>query len=214
MTSRRGDPEVATERGYTFDRFPTGESRFVSAVFGDLEDARSAVGALEKRGYPAGEISVFMTDETRKHYLRTHPEWEGLDAEAYVTDRVELEKENKALKGAGAGGTIGGAVGAVAAAVAAIGTSLVIPGLGIVVAGPVAAAFAGAGAGGAVGSLVGALTGAGMSEYRARRFEQILQKGKIIVGARARTLPERHDIMDTFEKNGGEPILEEPREEG
>lgn len=48
----------------------------------------------------------------------------------------------------GIGSAIGGTIGAVAAAVAAAGTSLVFPGLGIVVAGPLAASLAGGGAGG------------------------------------------------------------------
>ena len=42
------------------------------------------------------------------------------------------------------------------AAVAAAGTSLAIPGLGVVIAGPLAAALAGAGAGAATGGLLGA----------------------------------------------------------
>lgn len=188
---------------FTFDRFPGGQSRFVSGSFKRLEDAREAVRSLESRGYPASEISVLMTDATRRHHLRTHPEFEGLDPESYLVDRVELERESKSLKGAGTGGAIGGALGAVAAAVAAIGTTVVIPPLGIVIAGPLAAAFAGAGAGGAVGGIVGALTGAGMSEYRAKRLERVLKDGQIIVVARARREPERNDILSTMMGHGG-----------
>ena len=46
-----------------------------------------------------------------------------------------------------------------ACAVAAVGTTLLIPGLGIVVAGPLAAVIAGAGAGAATGGLIRALVG-------------------------------------------------------
>lgn len=199
----RGGPAASGRTEWRFERFPTGESRFVSAVFGRLEDAREAVRALEERGYPPSQVSLFMIDEVRKRYLRTHPEWEGLDPSAVVMDRVELEKERRTLEGAGVGGVIGGAVGAVAAAVAAIGTTLVVPGLGLVVAGPVAAAFAGAGAGGTVGGIVGALTGAGMSEYRARRFERLLKEGEIIVGGHARTKPELHLLREALVAEGG-----------
>jgi len=197
-----------TER--TYGRL-SGGAGFVSAVFDDLDRAREAVAALEARGYAAREISIIMLDGTRRHLLRTHPEYEGLDPDAYVLDRVELEKENKALKGAGAGGALGGAVGAIAAAVAAIGTTVVIPPLGIVVAGPIAAALAGAGAGGTVGGLVGILTGAGMSEFRAKGLEKLAQEGQIIVGARARTRPEIHDIGEVFSSNGGR-IIEDPHD--
>lgn len=207
-STRRRRPRARSGE-FTFDRFPSGESRYVSGSFESLDEARDAVRTLEDHGYPASEISVLMTDATRRHYLRTHPEFEGLDPEAYLVDRVELEKENKSLKGAGTGGAIGGAIGAVAAAVAAIGTTLVIPPLGIVIAGPLAAAFAGAGAGGAVGGLVGALTGAGMSEYRAKRLEKVLKEGRIIVVVRARTEPERNDIRSTMIGSGGSVVQEE-----
>jgi hypothetical protein len=57
----------------------------------------------------------------------------------------KTELGNKALKGAGTGAAVGDAVGATLAAIAAIGTTLALPGLGLLVAGPIAAAFAGAG---------------------------------------------------------------------
>lgn len=47
----------------------------------------------------------------------------------------ETELGNKAAEGAGVGGAIGGTLGGLAAAIAAIGTSLAIPGLGLIVAG-------------------------------------------------------------------------------
>lgn len=194
---------------HTFGTLAGDGSSFVSAVFSDLDRARKAVAALEERGYPAREISIIMADETRRHLLRTHPEYEGLDPDAYLFDNVPLEKQNKALKGAGAGGALGGAVGALAAALAAVGTTVVIPPLGIIVAGPLAAAIAGAGAGGTVGGLVGLLSGAGMSELRAKRIEKLAQEGQIIVGARARSLPELHDVGEVFTEHGGR-IVEDP----
>ncbi len=62
-----------------------------------------------------------MSDETRKrHFLR-----DGAPA---------TELGSKAAKGAGVRAGIGGAVGATLAAIAAIGPSLVVPGLGLVIA--------------------------------------------------------------------------------
>jgi hypothetical protein len=188
--------------------FPSGRPRFVSAVFPDLEKAVKATRSLEARGYLRDQVSVFMSTETRREYLDTHPELRDAESNAVVVDRVELEKERRTLEGAGAGGAIGGALGAVGAAVAAIGTTLAIPPLGIVVAGPLAAALAGAGAGAATGGLVGALVGTGMSEYRARRFEELLEEGEIIVGVMARTEAERTDIEEKLSSLGGTPIRE------
>ena len=84
------------------------------------------------------------------------------------------------------GSAIGGGVGAAVAAIFAVGTSIAIPGLGLVVAGPIAAALAGAGAGGATGGLIGALVGAGIPEERAREYDKGVREGGIVIGTRAR----------------------------
>jgi len=65
----------------------------------------------------------------------------------------------KAGEGACVGSAIGGAFGTVAAIGVAAGSSFVVPGLGMVLAGPLAAAIGGAGVGAAVGGAFGALVG-------------------------------------------------------
>jgi hypothetical protein len=65
--------------------------------------------------------------------------------------KTDSELVNKAMESAGVGGAIGVTAGAIIAALAAIGTSIAIPGLGVVIAGPIATALAGAGAGGLTG---------------------------------------------------------------
>lgn len=73
---------------------------------------------------------------------------------------VNHEPGSLAVEGMGVGGVIGTAVGAtVAAVVAAVGISIIVPGLGLVIAGPIAAAFAGGGAGAVTGGAIGLLTG-------------------------------------------------------
>jgi hypothetical protein len=137
----------------------------ITGVFHDRESAERAYRTITDRGYDRDDVNMMMTDETRKRHFTTG----------------ETELGNKALEGAGTGAGIGGTVGAVAGAIAAIGTSLVIPGLGLVVAGPVAAALAGAGAGGITGGLVGALVGSGMEEERARVYEKDVKEGGIVM---------------------------------
>ena len=63
---------------------------------------------------------------------------------------------SKVMEGVGAGSAIGGVVGATVGILAAIGTSIVIPGLGLVLAGPIALGLAGAGAGAVTGGVLGA----------------------------------------------------------
>ena len=113
-----------------------------------------------------------MSDETRKRH--------------FGSSTTTTELGNKAAEGAGVGGAVGGTVGAIAA-IAAIGTSLVIPGLGIVIAGPAAAALAGAGAGAAAGGIVGALVGWGIPEERVKHYEAGIKKGGILMGVRPRS---------------------------
>jgi len=190
-------------RRFSFDHFPSGATRYVSAAFGDLDDVQRAVQALEAAGCPPSEISVHLTDETRKHRLRTHPEFEGLDPDSYVVDLVELNRNSKALKGAGAGATIGATVGAIAGAVGAVGTYVIVPSPGIVVTGPVVAALTGVGALGAIGGLLGGLLGAGRSEYRAKHLEQILREGRIVLITKARTEADMRRIARTLTAAGG-----------
>ena len=120
----------------------TTESTMVTGLFRDRESAERAYQSLSDRGYSSDEINLIMADETRDKYFSDN-------------SGSQTELGTKAAEGAGVGGAIGGTIGAIAAAIAAVGTSIAIPGLGLVVAGPIAAALAGAGAGGAAGTLSG-----------------------------------------------------------
>lgn len=180
----------------------------ISAVFEDFDVAEEATAELIEEGFPRERISVLLSEESRREYLEVRPEL--AETEGHVlAPTVALDEESKTMEGAGVGGTIGGTLGAAAAAIAAAGTVLAIPPLGIVVAGPLAAALAGAGAGAAAGGLIGALTGAGMSEFRARRFEEVVREGDIIVSARTLTDPERSIAERIFDEHGGDLIRDE-----
>src|SRR5678816_2178878 len=151
----------------------TAQSGLVTGLFPDRESAERAYGSLTERGYGQDDVNLVMSDETRKKHFS-------------VDDR-ETELGNKALKGAGTGAAVGGAVGATLAAIAAIGTTLALPGLGLLVAGPIAAALAGAGAGGATGGLIGALIGAGIPEERVTDYGEGIKNGGFMMGLTPRT---------------------------
>ena len=147
----------------------TGKSSMVTGLFHDRDTAEQAYQSVTERGYDKGDVNLAMSDATRKKYF---------------SGGKETELGNKAGEGAGVGGAIGGTIGAIAAAIAAVGTSLVIPGLGLVIAGPVAAALAGAGAGGVTGGLVGALIGWGIPEERVKHYEAGIKEGGILMGVK------------------------------
>ena len=140
------------------------DPRLVTGLFPDRDSAERAYSSVAARGYDRDDVNLVMSDETRQRHF-------GPDAV------VATELGTKAAEGAGIGG-------AIAAAVAAVGTSLVLPGLGLVIAGPIAAALAGAGAGGAAGGLVGALIGWGIPEERIAEYESGIRDGGILMGVR------------------------------
>src|SRR3989442_11103370 len=114
-----------------------------------------------------------MTDVSRERHVPAGPP-------------TRSEVGSKAAEGAGIGGVIGGAVGAILAAFTAT-AAIAIPGVGLIAAGPIAAALAGAGAGGLAGTIVGALVGAGIPEERARLYGEVMKRGGIALRAHPRS---------------------------
>jgi hypothetical protein len=158
--------------------------KMVVAVFRDRNDAEQAFDYLYHLGYSDRDINVLMSDKTRSTW---YPEWRGENKHEAGT-QVEA--------GMGIGGAIGTALGATLGAIAAIGTTLVVPGLGLVVAGPLAAAFAGGGAGAVTGGIIGALAGAGFTQQNAQAYEEALRHGGIVLGV----VPKNRDHADAIEK--------------
>ena len=112
------------------------KAKLITGLFANRVAAEAGVDALIKHGFSREDISVMMSDSTKNK-------------------EFAIETGTRVADGAGIGGALGGAVGAVLAAIAAVGTSIALPGIGLVVAGPIAAALAGAGAGGMTGGLIG-----------------------------------------------------------
>jgi len=167
--------------------------RLLTGSFRDRESAEQAYNRMKERGYTDDEINIIMSDETRKRYFDKD-------------DKKEAGFGNKAMEGAGAGSAIGGVVGATVGIIAAIGTSLAIPGLGIVIAGPIAAGLAGAGAGGITGGIVGALVGAGIPEDRAKEYERGIKEGHIVMGVRPRSDQDAEYLEEDWHQHHGEDI--------
>ena len=168
----------------------TTDRGMVTGMFNDRESTERAYKELEDRGYIKDDITLIMSDDTRKKYF--HDE--------------KTEIGTKAAEGAGKGSAIGGTIGAIAGAIAAVGTSLVIPGLGIVIAGPIAAGLAGAGAGGITGGLIGALIGSGIPEARANLYEAGIKEGRIVMGVKPRNEEDARYFEERWRENRPEEI--------
>jgi hypothetical protein len=159
------------------------KQKMVTAVFRDPVNAQRAHDALRRRGYTDTEINILMSDKTRSTYFSGE-------------EPGKIKTGTMATEGMGVGGAIGTALGAAVAAVAAIGSNLFLPGLGLVVAGPLAAAFAGAGAGAVTGGLIGALVGAGIPEENAKAYHEALREGGVVIGV----VPHNKDDASAIEK--------------
>jgi hypothetical protein len=144
------------------------DNKFTTEIFNNRTTAEKAYNDAIARGYKPDEINVLMSEDSKKKYYGT----------------LLVTESDKSMEGLGVGGATGGAVVGILAAIAAIGTSLVIPGLGLVVAGPLAAGLAGAGAGSIAGGLIGALIGWGIPEDRAEIYEKGLKSGGIVLGVK------------------------------
>lgn len=173
----------------------TNKNPMVTAVFRDRIKAQKTYDWLLDHGYTSSELNVLMSDKTRATHFRAE---EG--------EEEPMKAGNQAVEGMAVGGAIGTAVGASIAAIMAIGTSLAIPGLGLVIAGPLAAALAGGGAGAVAGGILGGLVGLGFTESNAKAYEQALKEGGVVIGVVPHSSEDSDRVKSYFESQGGENI--------
>jgi uncharacterized protein YjbJ (UPF0337 family) len=167
------------------------QNRMLSGLFRDRDSMERAYTSLRNRGYTDDDINVMMSDDTRN---------------SWFSDDDDSALGSKALEGAGTGSAIGGTLGAIIGGIAAIGTNVLIPGLGLVVAGPLAAALAGAGAGGLTGGVVGALIGSGIPEEHAQYYEQGIREGGAVIGVTTRSAEDADYFENEWRNYSGDAI--------
>ncbi len=189
----RDQNEIRDQNDVRNQNDSTSKKRVMTGMFRDRKSTENAYNDLQKRGYEKDDINLVMSDETRKKDYNE----KGVE---------ETEIGTKAAEHAGKGSAIGGSVGAVAGVVAAIGTSVAIPGLGILIAGPIAAGLAGAGAGGITGGLIGALVGSGIPEARAKLYESGIKEGNVVISVTPKNEEDARYLEENWKDNHGEDI--------
>lgn len=136
----------------------------ISGLFVSYKDFAELIEALNLRGYKEEDLSVLMSEHTHRQYFTP-------------------QENTKAPEGAAVGTLSGGILGAVIGGLSLVG-NIILPGSGLLVAGPLVGALTAGAVGAAAGGLIGALVGAGIPEHEAKFFEEALkQEGQILVVA-------------------------------
>lgn len=169
----------------------------VIGMFDEFAAAQRAVDELLTRGFDRADISI-----------AGHGPAAGLKADADLIQQKDERREameESAKTGAGTGAVIGTLGGGTLGLLAGLGT-IVLPGIGpVIAAGPLIAMLTGAGlgaaAGAAVGGLVGALTRVGVPEHDAHFYAEAVRRGGTLVLVAA---PEDRvrDAADALEECG------------
>jgi len=169
-----------------------GDARMVTGLFKDSKSVERAYQSVAQRGYAIGDINVVMSDDTRKKY--------------FSDDRhIKNEQGSKAAEGGELGGPTGGGIGILIPVLAA-GAVLTLPGLGLILAGPIAAALAGAGAAGLALGLIGALSDWGIPEERVQQYQAGINAGGILMGVKPRSDKDAGYIEKQWKASGGQHV--------
>ena len=170
----------------------SGDPRMVTGLFRDSENVERAYEVVHQRGYGTADINVVMSDDTRRRY--------------FSDDRqVNVELGRKIEEGGEMGGPMGGTIGTLIPALIAVGV-VALPGLGLVLAGPIAVALAAAGAAGLAVGVIGALSDWGIPEERAKQYELGIHDGGILMGVRARSGEDARHFKQQWEAIGGQLV--------
>jgi len=160
----------------------------VYGVFADRAEVEKAVDRLRHEGFNSQDVSVVFPDRD-------------------MNQEFAVEKHTKAPEGALAAGGSGLVIGGVLGWLVGIGT-LAIPGAGpLIAAGPIVAALTGAGVGSAVGGIAGALIGLGVPEFEAKRYEEEIKRGRILVSVHCASVGVAHNARQVLEDTGGKAVF-------
>ncbi|WP_081953998.1 general stress protein [Paenibacillus sp. FSL R5-0345] len=134
----------------------------IVGVFAAEYEASRAIEELKRQGCRTEDISIIARNSESADTLRD-------------------ESGTQAPEGIATGAATGGLLGGLTGLLMGIG-ALAIPGIGpIIAAGPLAAMLAGAAIGAGSGGLVGGLIGLGIPEEEAKRYDNYVGEGHILV---------------------------------
>jgi uncharacterized membrane protein len=134
----------------------------IVGVFAAEYEASRVIEELKRQGCRTEDISIIARNSES-------------------ADTIRDESGTQAPEGIATGAATGGLLGGLTGLLMGIG-ALAIPGIGpIIAAGPLAATLAGAAIGAGSGGLVGGLIGLGIPEEEAKRYDNYVDEGHILV---------------------------------
>jgi hypothetical protein len=158
------------------------DDKVVVGVFADQRQARQALHELHLAGFPPEQIGFLVRDEAQV-------------PQETATEKLSEGTEIDPATGAVTGGVVGGILGAA--------VSLLIPGLGPVLAGGLLTTVGGAVLGAATGGFIATLTQMGVPEEEARSYDEAVQAGRTIVIVQAgERLEEAYTILKQNYRSG------------
>jgi hypothetical protein len=172
---------------YKFKPTKIMSTKSVYAIAFSESQANRIVDRLTNSGFSSNDISVLFPDKQTSH-------------------QFSHEKNTKAPEGAVTGAATGGMLGGTLGLLAGIG-ALAIPGVGpLIAAGPLLAALSGAAAGATVGGIAGGLIGLGIPEIEAKRYENRISQGNILISVIAETGDDVSRAKEVLANAGAEDI--------
>jgi sporulation protein YlmC with PRC-barrel domain len=160
----------------------------VYGVYSDRKDVEKTIGTLKEHDFASSDISVVFPNPN-------------------MSKEFAVSKNTKAPEGALAGGGTGLVIGGTLGWLAGIGT-LAIPGIGpLLAAGPIVAAIAGAGVGSAIGGIAGALIGLGLPELEAKRYEEAIKQGRILVSVHCQDMRQAEKARKVLDDAGAKEVF-------
>lgn len=160
----------------------------VYGVYSERTSLEKAVSELKELGFSNNDISVVFPDKEK-------------------TRDFALEHSTKAPEGALAGGGTGLVIGGVLGWLAGIG-AIMIPGVGpFIAAGPIVAAITGAGVGSAIGGIAGALIGLGVPELEAKRYEEQVKKGGLLLSVQCSDIRFAESARKVLQRTGAKDLF-------
>ena len=136
----------------------------VLGAFGSTDQAARAVEDLTAAGFDRQQISIAVSDRAHARHFSA--------------------KRDKTVEGIAVGSIAGGVLGGILVGLTTVAT-VVVPGVGLLVAGPLLGAFVGMDAGAVVGTFFGALVGHGIPEREAKMYEQAVKEGNLLIAVAA-----------------------------